>query len=356
MRSLLLRSVAAVGLAGLISAGAEASPYSAVYAFGDSLSDAGNLFLLSSNPANGIPHQPLPPYSNGRFTNGNTWVQDLSLMLGNGPLTASLAGGTDYAYAGAHTGATAVGPATFIDLLPSQLLQFESTHASAPSSALYTLSIGANDIFAALGQIAGGKLTVAQAQAAVAQAAQNTADFAAALHSLGALQLVLYDVPDLATTPAFKAFGALATALTVTFNADVQADLASVEAAGLKVDTLGEFARLHAVIADPAAFGFTNVTDPCWTGGTQGPTPGATLCSITAAGQDTHLFWDGVHPTEAGHLLVAQDAFNAVPEPPALMLLLAGLLGLGFIRHGAIGGRLLQAKLRKAAFSAARQT
>ena len=345
----LLRSAAVLALAVATGTVAQASPYSAIYAFGDSLSDAGNLFLLSSNPANGIPHQPLPPYSAGRFTNGNTWVQDLSLLLGNGPLTASLAGGNDYAYGGARTGTTAVGAATFIDL-PSQLGQFGFTHATVPSSALYTLSIGANDIFGALGQVAGGALTVAQAQAAIAVAAQNAADFAFVLQALGARQLVLYDVPNIGATPAYKGLGplaALATALSFTFNADVQNDLALAEAAGLKVDTLGEFARLNAVIADPAAFGFSNVTDPCWTGGFQGPTAGATLCSTTAAGQDTYLFWDGVHPTEAGHFLVAQDALRAVPEPPTMMLLLTGLVGIGLLRHGATSQRLSGVKIVK---------
>lgn len=345
MRQVLLRSVAISGLALGAIGTAEASPYSTVYAFGDSLSDAGNLFLLSSNPANGIPNQPLPPYSNGRFTNGNTWVQDLSLLLGNGPLTASLAGGNDYTYGGARTGATAVGASSFIDL-PSQLAQFGATHASAPSSALYTLDIGANDIFGALGQIAGGTLTVVQAQAAIAAAALNASAFATALHTLGALQLVLYDVPDLAQTPGFKGFGALATTLTTAFNADLQTDLASVEAAGLRVDTLGEFARLKAVLASPGAFGFTDVTNPCWTGGFQGPSTGATLCATTAAGQDTHLYWDQVHPTEAGHALVAQDALQLVPEPGALGLLLAGLAGLAMIQYTRFARQLRRAKIR----------
>ena len=330
-RSILLASVATLTLAG----GAQAAPaFSALYAFGDSLSDAGNLFALSSNPAFGIAQQPLPPYSAGRFTNGNTWVQDLSMALGNGPLTASLAGGNDFAYGGARTGSTALGPATFIDL-PSQLTQFAAVHGSAPANALYTISIGSNDIFDAIAAVAHGMLTTAQAQATISMAAQNTADFAHALQALGARQLLLYDVPDLALTPAFHVFGALATGLALEFNTMVTADLATVEASGLSVHVLGEFAHLEAVVADPAAFGFTNATDPCWTGGFQGPTSGATLCAPTAAGQDKYLFWDGVHPTEAAHLLVANDALAALPEPTSLVLLAGGMLGLALVRRRA---------------------
>src|SRR5271166_2280468 len=121
-----------------------ASPYSAIYSFGDSLSDAGNLYL-----ADGGTEPVSPPYSLGRFSNGNVWVQDLSLALGLGPLTASLLGGNDYAIGGAQTGTTDLHTATPIDL-PYQIEAFESTHVSAPSTALYTISIGANDIFGAL--------------------------------------------------------------------------------------------------------------------------------------------------------------------------------------------------------------
>lgn len=202
VRQIVVYTIAASAWIGVPTAHALPT-YSAIYAFGDSLSDAGNLFLLSANPANGIPHQPLAPYSNGRFSNGNTWVQDVSLSLGLGALTPSLAGGTDYAYGGARTGTTTLGMGTFIDL-PSQLAQFNAGHASAPSTALYTLSIGANDIFAALTAIGNGTLSISQAQAALSTAAANVASFASALRGEGAKTLVLYDVPDLSLTPRFN--------------------------------------------------------------------------------------------------------------------------------------------------------
>ena len=112
-------------LAGLsLAAPAQAVDYSGLFAFGDSLSDTGNLLTLTGT-------QPVAPYSNGRFSNGPVWVQDLSTSLGLGPVTPSLLGGNDYAYGGAQTGLTAVnppGPGNFIDL-PSQLQQFQATHA-----------------------------------------------------------------------------------------------------------------------------------------------------------------------------------------------------------------------------------
>ena len=52
--------------------------YTSIFAFGDSLSDAGTPF---SELAGKIP---LAPYVGGHFSNGPTWVEDLSQLLGLG--------------------------------------------------------------------------------------------------------------------------------------------------------------------------------------------------------------------------------------------------------------------------------
>ncbi len=359
---------------------ARATPqFSAVYAFGDSLSDAGNIFIASGQPSSPIPHQPLAPYSQGRFSNGNTWVQDLSLSLGNGPLTPSLGGGNDFAYGGARTGSIVASPTNpysyaqrSIDL-PSQLLQFNAVHATARSSALYTLDIGPNDVIAAIGAVLGGTITPSQATEVVSQAAQNAAKFVTSLHAEGATRLLLFNVPNLGVTPpfstvgplastlaaafsadlaaagfnlpnlgvtpSFSAAGPLATTLAAAFNADLAADLAPVEANGLSVTTLDAFSLLDAAIVDPGKFGFSNVTTPCWTGSFINPSSG-TLCSPTAAGQDTYLFWDILHPTEAGHQRIADQALADLPEPSGLVVVAGGMLVLGLaLRRGPRGKR-----------------
>jgi phospholipase/lecithinase/hemolysin len=82
-----------------VSAG-QAADFSAMYVFGDSLSDVGNVYLGSSGS------EPASPYVGGQFSNGPVWVQDLAARLGLPALTPSLAGGTDYAFGGATTGST----------------------------------------------------------------------------------------------------------------------------------------------------------------------------------------------------------------------------------------------------------
>jgi len=109
----------------------------AIYAFGDSLSDVGNIYAYSS--VNTPPAYPAAPYVNGQFSNGNVWVQDLAGDLGLAPLTPSLLGGTDYAVGGAETSVTPFNLPTSAagsDLLTAQLPLFESAHATADPNAL----------------------------------------------------------------------------------------------------------------------------------------------------------------------------------------------------------------------------
>jgi phospholipase/lecithinase/hemolysin len=283
----------------------------------------GNVFLATGEPAS--------PYVNGQFSNGPVWAQDLAGRLGLPALTPSLAGGTDYAFGGARTGFPPTNSSDVPNLV-QQVDAFLSVSHSNPSNALYTFSIGANDLFAILSGATGG-LTPLQAAAAAAQVvASEAGDLAAA----GAKNLALFDVPDLGATPGITALGpaasAAATALSAFFDQQVLLDLAPVEAAGLTVFDLHTYALIDEAVQDPSAFGFSNVADPCWGGGFGGS--GGPLCSTLPAVQDTYLFWDAVHPTAAGHLLVADAALSAmglpVPEPSTWAMLLIGLGGLGF--------------------------
>ena len=117
--------------------------------------------------------------------------------------------------------------------------------------------------------------------------------------------------------------------------------MAPVEAAGLTVFDLNTYALIDEAVQDPGAFGFSNVTAPCWTGGFTGYASGGSVCSTLPAVQDTYLFWDDVHPTAAGHLLVADAALSAmglpVPEPSTWAMMAIGFVSLGFAgyRRGA---------------------
>jgi phospholipase/lecithinase/hemolysin len=80
---------------------APGAPFSAIYAFGDSLTDAGNVSLATAGLV------PVAPYADRSFTNGPVWVKDLAQSIGLPAIQPSLAGGTDFAYGGAQTGSNA---------------------------------------------------------------------------------------------------------------------------------------------------------------------------------------------------------------------------------------------------------
>ncbi len=277
--------------------------------------------------------EPASPYVNGQFSNGPVWAQDLAGEAGPSGADSEPGRRDDYAFGGATTGSAYTNNSN-VPNLTQQVDTFLLSHASAPSNALYTFSIGANDLFAILSGSTGG-LTPLQAAAA---AAQVVASEVAALAAAGAKNLALFDVPDLGATPSIKALGpaasAAASALSGYFDHQVLLDLAPVEAAGLTVFDLNTYALIDEAVKDPSAFGFSNVTAPCWTGGYTGYATGGSVCSTLPAVQDTYLFWDGVHPTAAGHLLVADAALSAmglpVPEPSTWATLLIGFGGLGF--------------------------
>jgi phospholipase/lecithinase/hemolysin len=325
--------VAGCSVALLASSAAQAANFSAEYVFGDSLSDVGNVYLGSG----GL--EPASPYVNGQFSNGPVWVQDLAARLGLPALTPSSAGGSDYAFGGATTGFAPTNNSE-VPNLEQQVGAFLSGPAGAPSTALYTFSIGANDLFAIL------KSTpdFSDQEAAALAAAQVVASEAGDLEAAGAKDLVLFDVPDLGLTPQITALGssaasADATALSAYFDQQVLQYLAPVEAAGLTVFDLNTYALIDEAVQDPGAFGFSNVTDPCWTGGFTGAATGGSVCSLLPAGQDTYLFWDDVHPTAAGQLLVSDAALEAlglpVPEPSTWAMLLISFGGLGFAGYRA---------------------
>ena len=306
-----------------------AHAYSALYVFGDSLSDVGNIYAATS----GL--EPAAPYANGQFSNGPVWAQDLSHSLGIGTLSPSLLGGTDYAFGGATTGYA--GTATAGSTIPTVTQQVAgfvaAVHSAAPSSALYAIWIGSNDVFNILSGGAVGAVAVADALGA----AQAEATAIQTLATAGAKDFLVPLVADLGETPTLRLLGSAAsaagTALSQAYDAALVADLAALAATpGIDLSYLDTFSLLDSAIADPSVYGLTNVTAPCYVGPYTG---GGTVCATP----DQYLFWDQLHPTVTGQAIIATAAFDTVPEPAALVILASGLAGMAALRRRPWGGQ-----------------
>ncbi len=278
---------------------AEAAPrYTALYAFGDSMSDTGDAWIGS-----GYASPPSLPYMGGRFSNGPVWVENLAHALGLALPAARLAGGTGYAYGGAR----ATGDSVHLNNLPGQLAMFSADVAGvAPAGALYTLSIGSNDLRAS---VASG-LTGAALSAAARQTAQNAAAAVAQLVAMGARHVLVANVSNLGRMPRAQALPpaqrAAQTQAAQVFNTALAAALPALAAStGASIAVLDTFALMERIVADPAALGFSNVTQACWSRGA--------VCGARRAGQNGYLFWDGGHPTAHGHAVVAAQALTQLP-------------------------------------------
>ena len=112
--------------------------------------------------------------------------------------------------------------------------------------------------------------------------------------------------------------------LVASFNTALATELADArDSLGVTVHELEVNALFDDVLTNPAAFGFTNVTDPAID---QDP---------STIDPDSYLFWDALHSTIAAHTLLGDRAAAAVPEPATAVLLLLGMLLLAIPRRGA---------------------
>jgi len=319
-----LRIVVGVAVAALLAGGvgfarAQGPAFSQVVVLGDSLSDNGNLYALAGLPTY--------PYWEGRISNGPVAVEHLAQSLG-----VLL---TDFAWAGATTGVGNYLDDGTVDKLgfyplPGMTTAFQRALMAGTfpvdSDALYVVWGGPNDFWDVTDQ--------ASAAVAIQKAVTRLVTMVGQLQSLGAKQILVLNMPDLGKTPSLLASGPAAsyffTQVSMGFNDALKAGLP----AGVRYfDTL---TWGWAVLANPAAYGFTNVTDACFTG--------MSLC----ANPGEYFYWDDEHPTTAGHARLAEAVMGGLAQTVVIGGCDSGvpdvLAGGGFtiaelVAHAAAGAR-----------------
>ena len=296
---MLNRFFASLSAAVVFSLGATpAFAFSDVFVFGDSLSDAGAFGHLF-----GGAFCPPAPNAGCRFSNGPTWAENVATSLGNSADTVYAGtGGTNYAIGGERSDEL-IGPGATADSASGigQIPLFSSDVGGvADPNALYIIWAGGNNF---LQNVPPGTYDPA---ASAADIVQSVTDLAA----LGAENFLVANLP-IDDPWAF------------TFNAALSGGLATVSSGNPALDIL-EFDTLSVLLGatlNPAAFGLTNVLDPCF--------DGVTVC----ANPDEYLLWDTVHPTERGHEILADAALAIIPEPSTALLIGGGLMLLGTRRR-----------------------
>jgi autotransporter-associated beta strand protein len=316
-----------------------------LFGFGDSLVDNGNIpRLIGGNDP------PSPPYFQHRYSNGPAFVEYLPKLLGlNADVGTVYGKGYDLAVGGAESGSKnnedprLPGLANEISLFSSRGRRFRSgdmvvVWAGALDYANSLIKILSSEIPSLL---LSGTLLLPQLRTVrmnvVDQTTSNLADAAVRLAGLGAKQVVFVNLPDLGKTlqlggnrlflaaaaqisksPLVSAvatrlsaripqLSALATQLTDAHNQQLELKLARVHAqTGINIILFDVNLLFKRVLADPAKYGFSNVTDMAID---------TAAVHASQSVQNTYLFWDDGHPTTAFHLLLARYLANMVDVP-----------------------------------------
>jgi phospholipase/lecithinase/hemolysin len=307
-----------------------------LYVFGDSLSDGGN-YAGPTNPG-GFPPA---PYAGTRYSNGPTAVENLwqAYHPGDSSFKTSNSGGSNYALGGATTGTgnfNAFNPNVPAALRPwfadqgglaNQVTSFAGSCSGCfvPDESLFVVWAFPNDVFSN----AVFNLTPAQL---ITAGVTNIVSAIQTLIGEGATDFLVPNMPDLGKTAGFLGNTDLS-ALTVAFNTALAGALTALDQAmsGVEITQFDTFAALNNIIANPAQYGFSNVTDAC-----------VTHLQDQTCNPNTWLFWDGVHPTAAGHAILGAEFAAAidVPEPSSLWLLALALMLLGLRWQSKPAGRV----------------
>jgi phospholipase/lecithinase/hemolysin len=333
VQSLLWLPLLAVSLAAG-SAQAGVHSLSKLFVFGDSLSDSGNSKAISNAASAGT--VTFPPanlgYVGGRFTNGEVAAEYLwkAFNPGDTSFQASLIpGGTNFAIGGATSGQKnfiQVWPITPDALKPAyanlgnawQLNQFltPSLPSFDPETSLFLVWFYPNDAFwnGATSGVSVGSFDGSTPPAGLKETAvYNIKGTIEKLASYGAKNFLVPNTPDLGLVPEFinnPVQSAYFSQISSAFNTLLAENLNGLAISRPDLDIVAfQTDDLFAEVrANPGAFGFSDVSNRCQT---------TAICANgSAADQASFLFWDGSHPTTAGHQMIGQRFYQSVYDVP----------------------------------------
>jgi phospholipase/lecithinase/hemolysin len=272
----------------------QASAYTSLTVFGDSMFDGGNtdtaVISYYKLFGGGLTDS---PYSNYRFTNGPTAAEYLATNLNLNDTSRF------YNYA--------VGGATTTDIFSGVSSLLSNNLLSIDSLGLYLIDGGANDLAGFINS--------------PAIAAQNITSTIQLLNANGANNFLVLGLPILGRSPQYiGANQATVNTLEVSsaeFNSLLATGISNLNLPANSITLFDTATVLADANASAQANGITNLTDACLTGG------------IVCTNPDEYVFWDGLHLSTKVHEYLGealtQSVTPAVPEPETYVLLLIGL-------------------------------
>ena len=302
-----------------------------IVVFGDSLSDNGNIYSLTTSAHKTFPLIPVIPndrvYFKGRFSNGPNWIDDLGQML-NVPVA-------DYAYGGSWAESVFDSKISVpfnigmqVDYyLVGAALDFNKCKQ------FYVIWTGGNDY------IKGRE----DSEYATTNTIENIKKQMDWLIYYGAKQILLINVPDLGVVPEVQEKGAtfagVVSHMSELHNAKMDVLLAKeiADHPDVKIMLADSRASFVDIITNHDKYNIKNITDACYQGTYWFKKPldvrvaeaasqvnvdldnpslqTAYLTGLAAengdqpcANPDEYLFWDRIHPTRVAHQIIARLA------------------------------------------------
>jgi phospholipase/lecithinase/hemolysin len=267
---------------------AQAGVFDRMIVIGDSLSDDGNLFAMTGGLL--LP----PPYSQGRASDGAVWVEYLAEELEIAEEFVH-----NHAVVGAKTGGG------LLDAPPSiaDPLGLNAGDLRIPSLGWQVQESRLNDQITAntLVVIWGGPNDIFFGQANNDVSVNNISQHIRKMALSGAKTFVIPNMPPLEKTPYGLSTDpqtqALLELISLDFNLQLMEELDALEQElNVTIIQFDVHTLLNDVIADPECYGFDD----------------AMTSSIFLGSTDGYLFFDDVHPTTAGHKVLAEEAAIAI--------------------------------------------
>jgi len=275
--------------------------WSDLIAFGDSLSDMGN----AKDSILNVPD--VPPYWNGRFSNGPVWIEYVSEAAGlNTTHGSGISAGDNRAFGGSQTGQ---GYSYLV--LPNVGSQINSylnnVRASIPSTDMVTLWAGGNDFLYGLGN----PDTISA----------NMESHIRALNTAGVQQIIVANLPPLEGTPEVAGRSQteqnrIATDV-VEYNSKLSTIVSDLRTElSMTIHFVDAWSIYNEIISKKDFLGLVDISNPaCSSSGTILPLPICNAGDTVAQNVDEFVYFDKAHPTATMHLLISMYLLQEIGTP-----------------------------------------
>lgn len=310
-----------------------------IIVFGDSLSDNGNIYSLTTNAKKAIPLIPIipknPPYYDGRFSNGLVWIEHVAKQM-NVKLE-------NYAYGGSWA-ESAVDSWLVVPFGLDMQVSYYLVAAALDFHKfqhLYVIWMGGNDYIQ-------GRSDADYATTNTVESIKKQMEW---LLYYGANNIALVNLPDIGSAPVAAekgpAFVAAVNKLARMHNTKLAAMVADMRKAypDANIALIDVKEYYDDIMSHPEKYLLKNTQDACYTGGfflqkmmannleiaaakeakinilQNASLQTAYFTSMSAANGDDHcanpdeyLFWDNIHPTRIVHQAFATLTYNKLYE------------------------------------------